>query len=101
MANWLIPLSFGSPALFLAAISSGIGIYLRKPVWLVIGSALSIPPAIYLGSTPAFHLIGYGLPVLPALSACALLKNKVRLAVILLLPLIALACYLLAIAVLQ
>lgn len=96
--DWWVPFIFGYPSLFFAIICSAIGIYLGKTVLLIASSIISLPHAIYLGSTPAYRYIGYGIPLFHAFAAYALAKKKIWLAITILIPFVVYTFWLLAVS---
>lgn len=90
---------FGYPALLTAIILGAAGIYFKKPLLVVLGSVISTPPSIYLGGTPSFRYVGFGLPIFQILSAFALYKGRLWLAIILLLPIIGCTVWLLFLSI--
>ncbi|RLD08771.1 MAG: hypothetical protein DRI65_01375 [Chloroflexota bacterium] len=101
LVNWWIPIVFGYPALFLAITCSATGIYFRKPALLLLGSILSLLPSCYLGATPKLRYFGFSLPIFQILAAYLLHKQRVRLAILLQIPLIGCTIWFLALAISQ
>lgn len=63
------------PALVLSLVTSGMGIRHRAPGFLLLGAALSLPAALYLGATPRFGLVGFLLPMCHIGGAVALARR--------------------------
>lgn len=63
------------PALILSLVTSGVGIRRRAPGFLLLGAALSLPAALYLGATPRFGLLGILLPMCHVGGAVALARR--------------------------
>ncbi|NLI90835.1 MAG: hypothetical protein GX434_01135 [Peptococcaceae bacterium] len=82
----LAVLLIGWPGIITAIVLVSIGIYTRK-IWLIVlGAIFAIPISWYLGGTPRFRYIMYGLPIFFIGSAFAVKYGKERLAWILTLP---------------
>ncbi|MDQ7094306.1 hypothetical protein REC12_11965 [Desulfosporosinus sp. PR] len=76
----------GWPGIITAIALVSIGIYTKRIRLIILGTAFAIPISWYLGSTPKFRYIMYGLPLFFIGSALAIKSGKNRLAWILTLP---------------
>jgi hypothetical protein len=63
------------PSLVLSLVTSGVGIRHRAPGFLLLGAAISLPAALYLGATPRFWLVGILLPLCHIGGAVALARR--------------------------
>jgi len=84
----------------LSIILSGFGVARRSPGLLIIAAALAAPLAYYLGATPIFRIVGFFLP-LPQLLAALIVRRQRWLAIVLVVPIVALALWLAVIVMRQ
>jgi hypothetical protein len=78
-------LFFGWPAIIGSLLVTVIGLLARKPLWIAVGGALLLPFSIYL----TIHSVpGIILPLFPFGAAWAVSRRNVRLAWLLMLPLV-------------
>jgi hypothetical protein len=76
---------FGWPAILGSLLVTIIGLFAKRPLWIAIGGALLLPFSIYL----TIHGVpGIILPLFPFGAAWAVSRQKVRLAWLLMLPLV-------------
>lgn len=86
LIHGLAVLLIGWPGIIAAIVFVSIGIYTKK-IWLIIlGVVFAIPISWYLGGTPRFRYIMYGLPIFFIGSALAVKFGKERFAWLLTLP---------------
>lgn len=89
MKNFLeiiAPLVVGWPGIISSIILAIIGVYSRKPVWIIIAAILAIPNAIYLTGSPAIGRAGLLIPAAFLGSAIASRYKRQWLAWVLLFP---------------
>ena len=88
MADILVPIIFGWPAIITSVLLSIAGVWLRKPALLVTAGIVCVPFTYYLSG---YHLAAVSLPLFQFVSADAIRRQKNLLAWLLLLPLIVIA----------
>ena len=80
MADILVQIIFGWPAVITSLALSAAGILWRKPVMLVIGAVICATFAWYLSGYPAIRSAAILLPLLTGSAANAIHKDKTNLA---------------------
>ncbi|AGA68268.1 hypothetical protein Desdi_0741 [Desulfitobacterium dichloroeliminans LMG P-21439] len=86
LINVLAVLLIGWFGIITAIVLVSIGIYTKKTWLIILGAVFAIPISWYLGGTPKFRYIMYGLPIFFIGSALAVKFHKDRLAWLLTLP---------------
>ncbi len=84
----------GWPAIILSLLCGCLGIRLQKATLVLVGAVVGMPFAWYLSMTPAGLYIGPLLPVLQLGAAYAVLRQRQRVAWLLLVPVGVVAVYL-------
>ncbi|WP_242213202.1 hypothetical protein [Bacillus cereus group sp. BfR-BA-01383] len=79
--TWL----FG-PFMIASIVISLIGIYVKKPYFLIISAILVVPISLYLASTPKFSLWGIVFPLFYVAGAISLKKQKTWLPILFSIP---------------
>jgi len=82
------------PAIFLSIGISILGVIIRKPSLLIIGSVLAFPFSWYLGASPRFEIFGFFLPLFQIVGAFVVYKKVFWAGWLSLLPLIGLSSWL-------
>jgi hypothetical protein len=86
MQQFFAQIVFGWPFIILSLVLAFAGILLKRPVLLVASGILFIPPAWYLSGYPAIRWFGMLLPVSLFGAAYFVKQDKIRLALLLVLP---------------
>ncbi|HEK9103839.1 hypothetical protein KFD70_24235 [Bacillus pfraonensis] len=74
------------PFMIAAIVFSLIGIYVKKPYFLIISAVLMVPSSLYLAVLPPFFIWALIFPLLYACAATALKKQKTWLPILFSIP---------------
>jgi hypothetical protein len=88
MADILVQIVFGWPAIITSILLSIAGVWLKKPAFLVTAGIVGIPFTYYLSG---YHLAAVSLPLFQFVSADAVRRQKNLLAWLLIVPMIVIA----------
>ncbi len=84
--SWLVLL--GWPALLVALALSGFGTYHKRPWNLYTAAILILPVSLYLAATPRFAFVTLLAPLALLLAGLATKRNKINLAIVMVLPVV-------------
>ena len=87
MTNWWLVL-LGWPALLVALALSGFGTFHKRPWYLYTAAILILPVSLYLAATPRFAFIALLAPLWLLLAGLAIKRNKINLAIVMVLPVV-------------
>lgn len=87
MTNWWVFL-LGWPTLLVALVLSGFGMFLNRPWNLYTAAILILPVSLYLAATPRFAFVALLAPLAFLLAGLAIKRNKINLAVVMVLPVV-------------
>ena len=88
--NWWPAVVFGWPSILVAIVLSVLGITKRRPAVLIASAVVAAPFSLYLGGSPRIGWLGLMNPVLLIGASVAVRYHKVRLAWMLVVPVLAL-----------
>jgi hypothetical protein len=86
MQQIIVQIIFGWPFIIASLLLAVMGILLKRPALLVAGAVFFVPPAWYLSGYPAIRWFGILLPVCILGAAYYVKKDRLRLALLLILP---------------
>ena len=92
LESW--PILLGWPAVVVAFALSAIGIMRCQSVWVFVGAVLLLPLSFYLSGSSRFGWLGLAVPFLVAGAGVALKRRRVKAALALHLPVVAVLGYL-------
>ncbi|MBM3152173.1 MAG: hypothetical protein FJZ96_08245 [Chloroflexi bacterium] len=75
MTDLLVQVIFGWPSMIASLLLAATGVFLKRPVLLLVGAAFFIAPAWYLGGTPSIRWFGALLPLFILCSAWSVKKG--------------------------
>lgn len=87
--SWWPAIVFGWPAILLAIVLSVLGIIKRRQALLIASAIVATPFSFYLGGSPRIAWMGLMIPVLLIGAGIAVRFQKVRMAWLLLVPVLA------------
>ncbi len=82
--GWLVLL--GWPVLLVALALSGFGTFHKRPWYLYTATILILPVSLYLAVTPRFAFVALLAPLALLLAGLAIKRNKIKLAIVMILP---------------
>ncbi len=85
--NWW-PVLLGWPALLVALVLSGFGVFRKRPRYLFAAAILILPISLYLAATPRFAFAALLAPLVLLLAGLAIKRNKINLAIVMVLPVV-------------
>lgn len=85
--NWW-PALLGWPALLVALTLSGFGMFRKRPWYLYAAAILILPVSLYLAATPRFAFVALLAPLVLLLAGLAIKRNKINLAIVMVLPVV-------------
>ena len=90
MTNYLFwwPVLLGWPAVLVALAVSGFGIFKKRPRCLYVAAFLILPFSLYLAATPRFGSAAMVLPLAVLLAGLAIRRDQIRLAIVMVLPVV-------------
>jgi len=87
MTNWWVFL-LGWPTLLVALALSGFGTFRNRPWNLYTAAILILPVSLYLATTPRFAFVALLAPLALLLAGLAIKRNKINLAIVMVLPVV-------------
>jgi len=87
MNNWWLVL-LGWPVLVVALALSGFGTFHKRPWYLYIAAILILPVSLYLAATPRFAFVALLAPLAVLLAGLAIKRNKINMAIVMILPVV-------------
>ena len=87
MTNWWVFL-LGWPVLLVALALSGFGTFRNRPWNLYTAAILILPVSLYLAATPRFAFVALLAPLALLLAGLAIKRNKINLAIVMVLPVV-------------
>ena len=87
MTNWWVFL-LGWPAVLTALALSGFSMFHKRPWNLYTAAILILPVSLYLAATPRFAFVALLAPLALLLAGLAIKRNKINLAIVMILPVV-------------
>ena len=87
MTNWWV-FWLGWPTLLVALVLSGFGTFQNRPWNLYTAAILILPVSLYLAATPRFAFVALLAPLALLLAGLAIKRNKINLAIVMVLPVV-------------
>ncbi len=87
MTNWWVFL-LGWPAVLAALALSGFSMFHKRPWNLYTAAILILPISLYLAGTPRFAFVALLAPLALLLAGLAIKRNKINLAIVMVLPVV-------------
>jgi hypothetical protein len=96
LAWW--PVLLGWPAVLVALSLGGLGVFQKRPRHLYSAAILILPISLYLAATPRFAFAALLAPLVLLLAGLAIKRNKIKLAVVVAVPVGLFFCWLALVA---